>query len=82
MTQNTPAAKLDNLIARAKDGNLVGSAAGLPVLTAKGLIADHMVTVRINVGAETWYIVSGSDGKGNPTGYTGTDQNKALAVLA
>lgn len=80
-TQNATAAKLATLIARAKNNVLIGGSAGLPVQSAKGVIADHMVTIRINIGAETWYIVSGWDGTGNPTGYTGTDQNEALALL-
>lgn len=81
MNATQVAEKLEALITRAKAGVLIGGSAGVPVQSSKGFIGEYKVTVRINVGAETWYVVEGWDAKMNPIGYTGTDRNAALAQI-
>lgn len=75
------AAKLAELIERSETNVLVGGAAGLPVQKATGIVNGLRVQVRVNIGAEAWFIITGSDAKANPIGYTGTDANEALALL-
>lgn len=65
------------LIAQAKAGVLVSGSAGTPVQKATKRINGRKVEVRINVGAETWWIVQ----TGIAAGYVGTNYAEAVGTL-
>jgi hypothetical protein len=65
------------LITQAKAGVLSSGSAGTPVQKAAKLINGFKVEVRINVGAETWWIVN----TGIASGYVGTNYAEAIGTL-